>query len=410
MIFSKVHSIAALSAGLLFCILSLSGSGIVISLAGHTNQPSPLKRASLDQINRELQERYPNLYGPWAFELPTGSSRVIRCIHSQPTDRSGITPPSLVVTIDGNTGQLQETAIATQTFEEVVHDIHITMLAGNPGKVLASISGLAGLIITMTGLQSLLRSSRRNRKLTLTSASTRSAFAELIHRSIGIACLPLLLFITLTGVMLSVLPRSDGNEESHQLSRNDIRSTAIPGERPLQIEEAILIARGLFPSATVTHIALPSGETGTFKIELCRPPARNCQHTKTAVWIDQNSGQIRDAMSPTNSARAQQLTDKLLALHSGEAFSSLGEAVWFLVGLSPFVLFVTGCYSYCIRKNWLNDKPFDFNAVAVMTYSKSFRLVGDRSRIIHRKALREISNVISALKQHLKVLIQRLHH
>jgi len=81
-----------------------------------------------------------------------------------------------------------------------------------------------------------------------------------------------LLLLAFTGFHLAYPALLESLTDSSGMGHGDegptVRSTAIPNNKPISIEEAVLVARGLFPSSEVRRITTPAGELGTYRINL----------------------------------------------------------------------------------------------------------------------------------------------
>jgi uncharacterized iron-regulated membrane protein len=83
----------------------------------------------------------------------------------------------------------------------------------------------------------------------------------------------------------------------------------------------------------------------------------------TTVWIDRWSGQIRDVQNPQKFSSGQRFTTWMWPLHTGEAYGSTGKFLWFLGGLSPAILYVSGLWHWLYRRGAVQDRPIDLTAI-----------------------------------------------
>jgi uncharacterized iron-regulated membrane protein len=188
-----------------------------------------------------------------------------------------------------------------------------------------------------------------------------------LHRLVGLVSAGFLLLLAFTGfhlaypLLLEALTASAGM--GHGDEGPNVRSTAVPNDRPVSLAEAVLVARGPFPSSEVRRITTPLGDAGTYRINLRQRSEINQHHPVTTVWVDRWSGQIRDVQNPSAFTAGQAFTVWLWPLHTGEVFGAAGRFVWFITGLMPLFLFVSGLLHCLYRRGIVKDRPIDFAAM-----------------------------------------------
>jgi len=196
--------------------------------------------------------------------------------------------------------------------------------------------------------------------------------------------------LAFTGFHLAYPPLIEALTASSGMGHGDegpnVRSTAIPNDRPISLTEAVLVARGPFSQSEVRRVSTPLGDTGTYRINLRQRNEINQHHPITTVWVDRWSGQIRDVRNPSKFTAAQTFTVWLWPLHTGEAFGELGRLIWFLVGLMPLILYISGIYYWLQRKGLVRDRP-----VNLVENSQKVRQVSKQSAIYIWTLLRSLS-------------------
>lgn len=133
----------------------------------------------------------------------------------------------------------------------------------------------------------------------------------------------------------------------HGDAGSNVRSTAVPNQRPVTLAEAILVARGPFPSSEVRRVTTPAGELGVYRVNLRQRDEINQHHPFTTVWVDRWSGQIRDVRNPHRFSPGQTFTVWLWPLHTGEAFAPAagfcGSAPVWPLPCCSFPAYCIGC-------------------------------------------------------------------
>jgi uncharacterized iron-regulated membrane protein len=128
------------------------------------------------------------------------------------------------------------------------------------------------------------------------------------------------------------------------------------GAEPLDAADALAAAEEAFPDRTAQVVeGPPADETGTWNIWMSKGHdnwSREGAAGNVYVVIDQFTGEVRaDAGSEQGNIPEQLWNDASYPLHAGDFFGTPSRLVWFLVGLSPIVLTVTGVVMWVVRFN-----------------------------------------------------------
>ncbi|NJD07195.1 MAG: PepSY domain-containing protein [Methylococcaceae bacterium] len=356
------HRLLGLTGGLLLVVAAFSGSLSLIWQA-----PVPPKqiavqsdahpaRTSLDRLFASVQAAHPRRYGPWLLELPLDDSKELGAWYLQPeeTEDRGYAP--LRVSVDINSGHIVSTRIWDDGGVGAVLKLHRRL--GWDGPAASVTAAIMTLVLAASGL-SLWRTGRNHFPLSAGDGGWTGR-SRLWHRRLGLFATPALLMAALTGIALNLPERWTIPPDTDLHPGGLVRSTSDPGSRPLGIEEAVAVARGLFPHAVLRRIALPAGEIGVYRVELCQRIEADCRHPATSVWVDRYSGQIRGVDNPGQWPRVRRLVHDLSAWHSGLAFGTVGRLYWCLAGFVPLVLAVSGGWSWAVRRGWVEDRPADW--------------------------------------------------
>lgn len=363
----QCHIYLALLFGVLFSLLGLTGS---LNVYRHTldelfnpqlvlpaTEQAPL---SLDKIFAELKQAYPNRHGAWTLELPSKPNRTLTAWFDKPGESVDKRYAPLMVAVNPYSGEIVASRFWGETLTTWILDLHTDLqLAGNGRETIAVLALLllisvgSGLYLWWPGLSGL-----KNAFKLRTNTLIRLLFD--LHRLVGVLSAGCLLLLAFTGFhlaypqLLETLTASEGM--GHGDGGPNVRSTAVPNNRPVSISEAIVVAKGLFPSSEVRRITTPVGEIGTYRINLRQKHELNQHHPFTTVWIDRWSGQIRAVNNPNQFSSGQTFTTWQWPLHTGEAFGDWGRLLWFIAGLTPTFLFVSGLVHWLFRKGLVADR------------------------------------------------------
>lgn len=368
----RCHVYLALSLGLVFALIGLTGSLSIYretfdellnpDLVIKQSQPALL---SLDSILAIVRQSEPNRHGVWILELPRSPHEPLTAWFEKPHESVDKTYAPLMLAINPYTGEILAKRFWGETFSTWLLDLHSRLQLENDGHLILaivaiflSVSVMSGLYLwwpRIAGLKSAFR---------IHYQGSLMRFLLETHRLIGVISASLILLLAFTGFHLAYPQILENLTTSQGMGHGDqgptIRSTAVPNNHPVSIAEAILVARGLFPHSELRRISTPLGDTGTYRINLRQKDELNQHHPFTTVWVDRWSGQIRAVNNPRQFSTGQIFTTWQWPLHTGEAFGETGRFFWFIAGLTPMMLWISGLLRWLHRKHFIKDRSIDF--------------------------------------------------
>lgn len=372
----QCHLYLAIGLGLAFALIGLTGSLSVYreeldalfnpQLRIDDPKTQPL---SPDKIIAAVRAAHPDRHGAWTLEMPRTADGTITAWFENPKESVDAFYAPLMVSVNPYTGEVIDSRFWGQTVTTWLLDIHTQLLLDGFGRNALAVLGGLLMVSVLSGLYLWWPDWRQ----------LRSAFAVRhdagvmrllfdLHKLLGFASSAVLLLLAFTGfhlaypALLENLTAAAGM--SHGGGGPNVRSTAIPNDRPVSLSEAIVVARGPFPSSEVRRITTPAGELGTYRINLRQRHEINQHHPFTTVWVDRWSGQIRDVQNPGKFSAGQVFTTWLWPLHTGEAFGNGGRLLWFFVGLMPALLFLSGLLHWLYRHGLVADRQIDWKQSA----------------------------------------------
>ncbi len=368
----KTHLYIALSLGLLFSLMGLTGSlslyhdeldelfnpELVID-APHAEMLSP------DKIIASVKAAHPDRYGVWILEMPRTSHGAMIAWYEKPRETLDEFYAPLMVAVNPYTAEVITSRFWGQTLMTWILDLHTQLRMGAVGRnavavlgVFLMISVVSGLCLWWPGRSRLLDAFKIRFDLGL------MRFLADSHRLLGFGASVILLVLAFTGFhlaypqFLEILTASQGMRHGGDEGPT-VHSSAIPNNKPVGLAEAVLVARGLFPSSQVKRISTPWGDSGTYRINLLQRHEVNQHHPLTTVWIDRWSGQIRDVRNPAKFNSAQTFTSWMWPLHTAEVFGAGGKLLWFFAGLTPLLLYISGLVCWLGRHGIVRDRPLN---------------------------------------------------
>jgi uncharacterized iron-regulated membrane protein len=367
----RIHLCLALSVGFLFVLIGLSGSLSVyreeldelLNPALTVDDPKG-EYLPLDRIMAAVQEAHPHRTRAWVLEMPTSPRGMITAWYEKPFETAGELYAPLMVSVNPYTAEVVASRFWGRTAATWICDLHTQLHLGLFGWNSVGILGLLLIVSTITGLYLWWPGfSRLRQSLAIRHNAGLARFAFDLHRMLGLFSAGILLLLAFTGFHLAypklletILGASD---MGHGDGGPEILSTGAPNGRPVSLSEAVLLARGPFPSAELRRITTPDGENGTYRINLRRPGEPSIRHPSTLVWVDRWSGQIREIRNPNQFTDGQAFITWIWPSHTGEAFGPIGRFAWFCVGLMPAVLYVTGLLHWLHRRGSIQDREIN---------------------------------------------------
>ena len=388
----KVHIYLALSFGFLFVLMGLTGSlcvyrdeldelfnpKLIISQSG-AHMLSP------DKIIAAVRAAHPDRFGVWTLEMPRSVQGAVTVWFDKPRETVGALYAPLMVSVNPYTAEVIANRFWGQTLMTWLADLHTQLQLDYLGRevvawvaVFLMISVASGVYLWWPGWRQLWLAFKIRH-----DAGLMRCLLDL-HRLGGISSAGFLLLLAFTGFhlaytpLLEILTTSDGM--GHGDAGPNVRSTGVPNNRPISLTEAVLVARGLFPSSEVRRITTPWGDNGTYRINLRQHHEINQHHPLTTVWVDRWSGQIQAVRNPVKFSAGQSFVSWLWPLHTGEAFGGTGRLIWFWIGLAPLLLTASGLMHWLYRRGIIQDCYLDLAGLRQWTQLKL--------RLIYRSGLK----------------------
>lgn len=354
------HRQLALVFGIFFVLAGLTGSAsqyldgldrfLNPSLVLVPPQSTPMLQADAWLAN--LKTAYPRRYGNWRLEYPKSPDTPVTAWFERPAESADEDWAPLMVSLNPWTGAIIAERFWGKTTVSRLHNWHGQLWLGTSGQ---RVVGLLALVITCILLSGLWL--WRPRRLLNWSAYTVKPYCGDrrrlfdLHRLLGFYSAAILLPVCLSGFLLAypeILGGQDDIGPDHNAFRRNVKSTAV-AVNPINIAQAVLLARGLFPHARLVAVTPPARKEDTFLVEFAQ---QGSAHLPAAVWIDQYSGQIREVYNASHDGSDQFRHQWIHALHTGNLWGEAGRFLWLLAGAAPLLLFATGLLHWLHKRGW----------------------------------------------------------
>jgi uncharacterized iron-regulated membrane protein len=182
-----------------------------------------------------------------------------------------------------------------------------------------------------------------------------------LHNVIGIVAIVPLLVWGLTGLNFEMpgfnsIWYSATGGEAPPADNYTMEPSERPGA-PVSLDDAIGVAEHRFPGATVTWVGMPESDDGFYSIDLIDGGPDLWAHNAVyrgnrSVGVDAlDRGHMRVFLGPSETV-SNAIADEWAqpALHYGHAVNPYWRALWFVLGLAPLALLVTGLSTWLYRR------------------------------------------------------------
>lgn len=335
-----LHLWLGLAVGTVLALAALTGSALVfypeidrLLVPAQRVAPDPAP-PRLDRVVAALRQGFPERQGEWRLELPRAPGEPVVGRHATPPEETGRRFAPLMVAVDPQDGRILAARRWGETAMTWIYDLHYILLAGETGRLVLALTGLASLLLLVSGVWLWWPApGKRLRGIVpprLRPGAARRVFD--LHVLGGLYGGVVLLPLVATGV---VLERPDWfGAPPHHVHPDE-------GGVPMSPELAMRIARSRFPEAEPRWVDVPPPGGGITQVRLYQPGEPGRRFPKTSVWVGAD-GQILNV----EDARRRSFRDAFFAwqhpLHNGEAFGLPGRVAAAVAGLAPPLLLVTG--------------------------------------------------------------------
>jgi len=372
----NLHLSLALTVGLVFVILGLTGSANVfffeleewgLPQVSAANQAQPL---SLDSLFQRVESAYPQKSKSWSLSLPGEGSAYLWAEYPKPEETADKLYAPLRVLINPYTGEIVSASYWGDTLWTFIYEIHADFLTGfiSPeiGQIGFDVICFSGLLLVISLLSGLYlwwpTTGHFKAAITLKKNASPQRFYMDIHRMTGFYSVIVLLILAFSGFSFAYndyikpLVRCFSAVKEGHLKDPELKSVLLDNHQPISIAQAVAIANAVFPDSILREIKTPNGKEGVYTVGMLQPGDANHKFPRSKVWIDQYSSQVLAIQNPNQFSAGETFLNVLWPLHSGEAFGLAGRVIWCAMGLAPLVLYVSGLIRWLQKRKAKRDK------------------------------------------------------
>lgn len=230
----------------------------------------------------------------------------------------------------------------------VILGIHANLLLGKNGKIFVGIIGILIFIISITGFAVYKNFWKNLFRLRFAKVAV---FMSDIHKFIGVFSTPILLAISLTGAWWELrflfLPKFDNS--------NFIINEQIYNKN-LSVESIIKRAKSDLPGFKLHYIGFPAFNGANITLYGYKD-GQSFLYDEYASQItyDKNSGELLYIKDIDNANFKEKFLSSFRKAHFGY-YNETTKFIWFLIGLTPLILTISGLYLWIKRTNFKRRK------------------------------------------------------
>ncbi len=240
-----------------------------------------------------------------------------------------------------------ESGLSRPLLMPTLFHLHRYLLAGEGGKIVIAVQGVALLLASVTGL--ILWWPRLSRSaivhaLTVRHGGSWPRFSFQLHRAAGFWATPVFIVLAVSGIYFNmpswvkpVVASVSTVTENEQVS-----NLSAPSSSQLTPGAAVAAAQERMPHARASRLSLPAKDGQPYEVRVRQPGELRHGPGATRISIDSGDGQVLRVIDPLAAQGGDWFFSTMYPLHTGEAFGLAGRILVSVAGVMPLVFFVTG--------------------------------------------------------------------
>jgi uncharacterized iron-regulated membrane protein len=336
--------------GLYFVVVGLTGSAIVfapeLSIATmplSSGRPVNAAPLPLKTILDRIHAAYPDRIVTRIRWFPEPADRYRVSLSSRAGDDIDI-----YAFIERATGNILGTE---SRWIRWLMELHIYLLKGKTGEhingigaLLLAIASLSGIVIWWNGIRDWTRGLKVN------WLAGWKVLNYDMHRVVGAMSLVFVLVLSLSGFYYAFPAPFRAAVRFPAIPVSVVR-TDLP---PVNLDVVVAKAGAALPGGIVTALYLPLSSTDPFRLRV-KLPGDGWEFGLSEVYIDQYSGETLGVRNLLTLPLGQRVILSMAPIHYGRFGGLLTRILWVIVGLTPTILFVSGClmwWNRSLHKHW----------------------------------------------------------
>jgi uncharacterized iron-regulated membrane protein len=352
----RVHLWLGLSLGLLFAALGLTGSALVfytgIDAALHPvvearpgDFPPGLASPAWDRALATGRGRWHHPGDKWTLEV-TGEGGPIPARY-YPASGHGHHTERMMVWFSPDGTRIVRAEPWGGYLMSWLYQLHMALLAGNVGGQVVGWSGVAMLVLIVSGIAAWWPRGTWLKALAFKRDAAPIRRLRDLHKLSGLWNMVLLFVLVATGVLLA-LPA---------VTQALLAPAAVPapksaggGERQVTVVQAFGAAHEALPDGRIVFIDMPDAGDAPIRVRLQVPGDPHRRFPGSYVFIDQFSGRVLAVHDVRRANTGTAVASWVRTLHDGTVGGMATRILAVLIGFVPTILFVTGTLHWLRRR------------------------------------------------------------
>lgn len=352
----RVHLWLGLTLGLLFAVIGLTGSALVFyvgideglhpSIRSDPAAPAPGWGSPVwDRALATGRAAGFDPAGRWSFEA-TGEGGAIPARYYPPSAPGIRHPPRLMLWFSADGRRIVRVAPWGGYLMSWLYELHMQLLAGEVGGQVVGWSGVALLVLLVTGVIAWWPRGRWGKALAYKRSAVPIRRLHDLHKLTGVGAGLLLAIVTATGVTLA-LPVV----KAALFGPAPVPPARSPGGSgpPVPPVRALAVARAVVPDARLVFLDVPGDVAQPYRVRVQVPGDPHRRFPGSYVFVDQRSARVVAVQDIRHAGIGGAINAWVRPLHDGSVGGLPVRILAVLVGIAPAMLFVTGLLRWRIR-------------------------------------------------------------
>jgi uncharacterized iron-regulated membrane protein len=352
----RVHLWLGLSLGLLFAVLGLTGSALVfytgidaalhpVVEAGPGDLPQGLASPAWDRALATGRSRWHHPGDKWTLEV-TGEGGPIPARY-YPASGHGHHTDRMMVWFSPDGTRIVRAEPWGGYLMSWLYQLHMALLAGDLGGQVVGWSGVAMLVLLVSGIAAWWPRGRWRKALAFKRDAAPIRRLRDLHKLSGLWSMALLFVLVATGVLLA-LPA---------VTQALLAAATIPapksvggGDRQITIVQALDAAHRALPDGRIVFIDMPGAGDAPIRVRSQVPGDPHRRFPGSYVFIDQFSGRVLAVHDIRRAGTGTALSSWVRTLHDGTVGGMPTRILAVLIGFVPTILLATGILHWLRRR------------------------------------------------------------
>ncbi len=355
----RLHLWLGLTIGALFALLGLTGSALVfyveIDAALHpamqVTAPAVApgwSSPAWDRAYRTVQARWPAAQGEWRFE----ATDAVATIPARFSGAGGHHGRRMMVWLSADGRRVVRQDVWGAYLMTWLYALHMHLLADDLGSWIVGWSGVAMLMLLVSGLWAWWPRGSWRKALAFKRQAVRQRRLRDLHKHAGLWSLGLLFLLTATGALLA-LPAERDWLLARVVAPLDKPVTLVSrptGAPPASLAAILAAGHHALPEATLVWIEIPPGPVATIRLRVRVPGDPSPRFPRSYIHVDRYSAAVLGIVDYRRGGAATTINTWLHPLHDGAIGGLATRILAFLLGFVPAALFVTGLLHWRTRR------------------------------------------------------------